>query len=181
MKRFGVILILIAAFCGLANSTYLAQSEVNGTPLLCNISNLSGCNVVSASPYSHIFGIPLSEYGILFYAVLFVLAAFELAIFDRLLRRALQAAALVGFMFSIYFTLLQVFVINALCVYCMASAALAALIFLFSFLIEPVRRTVWELTMPAAPPQPSPTTDFRRVETSTGLPGVRARASRRGD
>lgn len=141
MKRFGVVLILLAAFCGLADSAYLTQHEVNGTPLLCNINGLSGCNVVAASPYSHIFGIPLSEYGLLFYGALFVLAALELALFDYVLRRALQLVALFGFLASIVFTGLQVFVINALCVYCMASALLALLIFLFSFLLEPVRRT----------------------------------------
>lgn len=153
MKRLGVILILIAAFCGLANSAYLAEHEVNGTPLLCNIENLSGCNVVASSPYSHFFGIPLSEYGILFYAILFVLAAFELVIFDRLLRRVLQTAALFGLVASAYFTALQVFVINALCVYCMASALLALLIFIFAWFIEPVRRTVFESTS-ETPPEP---------------------------
>lgn len=154
MKRFGVVLILLAAFCGLANSAYLAQHEINGTPLLCNIQNLSGCNVVASSPYSHLFGIPLSEYGILFYGMVFVLAAFELAIFDRLLRRVLQIAALFGLVCSIYFTALQVFVINALCVYCMASAFLALLIFIFAWFIEPVRKTAFEPESPVPPTPP---------------------------
>ncbi|MBI3572000.1 vitamin K epoxide reductase family protein [Candidatus Kaiserbacteria bacterium] len=141
-KRAAVVFILIAAFFGLADSAYLAQHEINGTPLLCNIQNLAGCNVVAQSPYSHLFGIPLSEYGILFYGLVFALAAFELVIFDRLLRRALQALALFGLASSLYFTALQVFVINALCIYCMASALLAIIIFLLAFFIEPVRRSL---------------------------------------
>src|SRR3989338_6577488 len=86
MKRIGVVAVLILAFLGLANSAYLAQQETSGDPLLCNIQNFSGCNIVAASEYSKLFGIPLAEYGVLFYGILFVLAALELVIFDRLLQ-----------------------------------------------------------------------------------------------
>lgn len=146
MKRAGVIAILILAFLGLADSAYIAQHEMNGTPLICDINNLSGCNIVVASPYSYLFGIPIAEYGILFYSILFVLAALELAIFDQLLRRALQGVSLVGVIASLYFTLMQVFVINAFCIYCLASALIALLILIFASFIEPLPRNT-----PAAP------------------------------
>lgn len=138
MKRVWVVLIGILAFFGLADSIYLTQSELSGTPLICNIQNLSGCNVVAASQYSHVFGIPLAEFGVLFYAVIFILAALELVIFDQLLRRVLQASALVGFVASLYFTLIQIFFIGAFCIYCGASAIIALLIFIFANLIEPI-------------------------------------------
>lgn len=151
MKRFGVALILFLSFCGLANSAYLTQHEVDGTPLLCNINGLSGCNVVASSPYSHLFGIPLSEYGLLFYGTLFVLAALELIVFDRVVRRVIQWLAGFGLVMSVIFTLLQIAVINAVCVYCMASALLALLISIFAWFIEPVRRSVFDRTAPPAP------------------------------
>ena len=140
MKRVGVFLILAFAFFGLADSTYLTQHEINGTPLLCNVNNLATCNVVAQSPYSHFLGIPLSEYGLLFYGALFMLAALELLLFDAVLRRAIQGFALFGVISSAYFTAIQVFVINALCVYCMLSAFMALLIFVISLFIEPMRR-----------------------------------------
>lgn len=138
MKRIGVIAILILAFFGLADSAYLTQHELSGTPLLCNIQNLSGCNTVASSQYSRIFGIPLAEFGVLFYSVLFVLAALELVIFDRLLRRALQAVSLIGIISSLYFTSVQIFFIGAFCIYCLASAVIAFLVFAFASLIEPL-------------------------------------------
>ena len=141
MKRIGVVIILVCAFLGLADSAYLAQHEVSHTPLICNVQNLTGCNIVASSSYSYLFGIPTAEYGLLFYGALFVLAAFELVIFDRLLRRLLQLGAVVGTLFSLYSVALQLFVIHALCIYCLASAALAFLIFLFACFIEPIRRT----------------------------------------
>ncbi len=140
MKRAGVALILILAFAGLADSSYLAQHEASGAPLLCNINNLSGCNIVAASPYSHLFSIPLAEYGVIFYGIIFVLAALELVIFDRLLRRVLQGVSLVGVVASLYFTLVQIFIIGALCVYCLASALITLLILLSASFIEPIRR-----------------------------------------
>jgi len=139
MKRLGVVCILILAFCGLANSLYLAQHEESGVPLQCDIGNLDGCNVVAASEYAQVFGVPLAEYGVVFYGILFILAAVELVLFNRLLRRALQVLAVVGVLFSLYFTVLQVFVINALCIYCLASAFIAFLTLVFASYIEPVR------------------------------------------
>jgi len=131
---------------------YLTQHELSGTPLLCNIQNLSGCNIVAASQYSHIFGIPLAEFGILFYAIIFILAALEIILFDQLLRRALQAISFIGIVSSLYFTLVQVFIINAFCIYCFASAFTALLIFVLATLIEPIRqRTRQELSTPASP------------------------------
>ena len=136
-----MVLILIFAFFGIADSAYLTQSELSGTPLLCNIQNLSGCNAVAESQYSHIFGIPLAEFGILFYSLLFVLAALELVIFDQLLRRTLQAVSLIGVIASLYFTFVQMFLINAFCIYCLASAIIALFIFISATLIEPFKKS----------------------------------------
>lgn len=156
MKRLAVWAILIFAFCGLANSAYLTQSEQNGTPLLCNIENLNGCNIVAQSPYSHFLGISLAEYGLFFYAIVFFIAAAELLLVDQLLRRVLQGLAAFGFLASIYFTFLQVFVIKALCVYCLGSAVLALLIFFFATHIEPIRGVLKRKEVVAEPPQHPP-------------------------
>ncbi len=142
MKRAGVVLILVLAFCGLADSVYLTQHELSGTPLLCNIQNLSGCNVVASSQYSHVFGIPLAEFGILFYSILFVLAALEIVLFDQLLRRVIQIVALLGVISSLYFTSIQIFFIGAFCVYCLASAVIAFGIFGVASFIEPLGKKV---------------------------------------
>lgn len=140
MKRIGVVFILLLAFLGIADSMYLAQHEISGTPLICNIQNLSGCNIVADSSYSHVFGVPLAEFGVLFYAMLFVLAALELVLFDQFLRRVLQGVSLVGVVASLYFTSLQVFFIGAFCIYCAISTALTLLIFVLVSFIEPLRK-----------------------------------------
>jgi uncharacterized membrane protein len=154
MKRIGVVIILALAFFGLADSSYLASHAASGSPLICNIDNLSGCNIVAQSPYAHFLGVPLADFGLLFYGMVFVLAALELALFDRLLRRVLQGAAVVGFISSVYFVLVEVFLIKALCIYCLVSAAISVLILAFATLIEPVRGS--RLPRSSDHPEPNP-------------------------
>lgn len=132
MKRVGVVLILILAFSGVADSAYLAQSKANGTPLVCGVTGLLDCNAVVASPYSSFLGIPVAQYGVLFYGIMFALAALELVIFAELLRRVLMWIALLGAAASLGLALVQVFVIGALCIYCLASTAIALSIFVLA-------------------------------------------------
>ena len=157
MKRVGVVFILVFAFLGIADSVYLAEHEASGAPLICNIQSLSGCNTVASSQYSYLFGIPLAQYGVLFYGILFVLSALELAIFNRLLRRVLQGISIVGVLASLYFTFVQTFVIGAFCIYCLASAIIALSIFVCASFIEPImiRKSVQKNHPPYLPMPPA--------------------------
>jgi uncharacterized membrane protein len=142
MKRIGVVLIVILAFCGLSDSLYLAQHEAAGTPLICTVANLSGCNVVAASQYTHLFGISIADYGVMFYAFVFIIAALELFVFDQLLRRIIQAASVIGVIASLYFTCIELFVLHTVCIYCLTSAFIALLVLIFACFIEPIRKKV---------------------------------------
>ena len=86
-----------------------------------------GCDVVRESRYSRLGGVPVSLLGVLGYAVM------AAAVVSPLGRRArwnmlfgLSAAA-VGF--SAYLTYLELFVIEAICSWCVASATIATLVF----------------------------------------------------
>ncbi len=154
MKRILVATILFLAFCGLSDSVYLAEHEATSTPLVCNIQGLTGCNIVATSSYSHLFGIPTAQLGIAFYSVLFIIAALELALFTKVLRRALQGLSLVGTVASVVFVGLQVFVIHAYCIYCLASAIIEVIIFALALGIEPVEvKDKKRNEPPLAPPQ----------------------------
>lgn len=136
--RTWVIVLLVLSFLGLADASYLAQHAVSGTPLLCDIKNISGCNIVAASPYSLIFGVPIAIYGVVFYGLVFVLSALELVIADQLLRRILQGISALGFLASIYFVLVQLFLIGAFCIYCFISAIIAIIMLGCATRIEPL-------------------------------------------
>lgn len=125
-------LLLVLTFMGLADAWYLAQAALDGTALSCSIAgleSLNGCNQVAQSAYSQFLGLPLALYGVGFYAALFIIAATLFVVPKRILYKAAIALGVVGLILSLYFVFLQFFVIKALCVYCLASVVISALIF----------------------------------------------------
>lgn len=123
--RAVLIALLVLAFLGIADSWYLAESAATDTPLICGPGMLEGCNAVAQSPYSKLFGIPLGVYGVLYYSLVFVVAA--AAITGWLRRPSLPLFALTAFgaIASLIFVFIQVFLIKALCVYCLLSAGIS--------------------------------------------------------
>ncbi|MFA5744901.1 MAG: vitamin K epoxide reductase family protein [Candidatus Paceibacterota bacterium] len=154
MKRTGVICIVFLAFFGLVDSIYLAQNEITNTPLICTVENLSDCNIVATSQYSRLFGIPLAEFGVAFFSIIFILAILELFVSNRLLRRFIQGCSIVGVASSVYFTFIEIFIIHALCIYCLVSAFITLLIFISASFIQPIRKSEQENppTPPSVPP-----------------------------
>lgn len=134
-----VWLLLVLAFMGIADAWYLAASALSNTALSCDLGAvLDGCNIVAKSQYSHFLGLPLALYGVGFYAVTFVLSALLLIVRDTRIARALYLLSIVGALASVVFLAIQFTLIQALCIYCIASAVI-------SFLIFFVSRDVWRL------------------------------------
>lgn len=89
------------------------------------------CEFVQASRYAWLFGQPVALYGVVGYLVLLVVALVGLR--PRFLgnpgpTRWLAALAGVGFAFTLYLTYLELFVIHAMCRWCVVSAAIITLI-----------------------------------------------------
>ncbi|MEO6536579.1 MAG: vitamin K epoxide reductase family protein [Candidatus Paceibacterota bacterium] len=137
MSRTALLtLILVLAFLGLADATYLAHSALTGSALSCGIDSvLDGCNVVAQSAHSRVLGIPLAVYGVVFYAFLFMLSGLLLIISKRHFYHALFVVAILGFLSSVYFIGLQIFVIKALCIYCLGSFVISLLIFVCALIL----------------------------------------------
>ncbi len=121
-------LIILFSFIGIADSVYLTEHALVGTPPTCNLGGVDGCRVVAESAYSSLFGIPLGAYGVVFYALFFVLAAVSLVWMGNHLRDALKILGVIGAIASVIFIAIQVFLIGALCLYCVLSAILTFLL-----------------------------------------------------
>ena len=119
-------LILGLAVVGMALTAYLTAVKWFGTtPLYCGAE--SSCDIVQSSRWSTLLGLPLSFWGFLTYAALATLVW-------RMRRRRsswVHAAfvAFIGVAVSIYLTAISVLVIQATCVYCLASLAIVTAIF----------------------------------------------------
>jgi uncharacterized membrane protein len=124
-KNFLIFGLLLLSLLGIADSTYLSYEALTGGALSCTIKGLEGCNVVAQSVYSHLFGIPLGVYGVVFYAAMFILTILVLMVPIRFAHDALAGLGISGLIASLFFIGIQEFLIKALCVYCLASAAIS--------------------------------------------------------
>lgn len=92
-----------------------------------------GCETVQTSPFSRFLGLEVALYGVVGYLVLLVLSMDTLrrpaaAISSRLLL-ILSGA---GLAFTIYLTYLELFVIKAICQWCVGSAVIMTVIAVLS-------------------------------------------------
>jgi uncharacterized membrane protein len=114
-------IVICLALAGVAVAGYLTALKLGGTQaFLCRDG--SGCDVVQASRYSVLAGVPTALWGAAIYLAIAVLAAMP-----RTVRRWQAAFMLVSgaVAFSLYLTSISIFVIGATCPYCLASGGIA--------------------------------------------------------
>ena len=114
------------ALAGIAIASYLTWVHYADTQAVC-VGGGGGCERVQTSEYAEVAGVPVAVIGLIGYVA--VLAAIATPGESAMLAAALGGLA--GFGFSAYLTYLELFVIDAICQWCVASAvvmtALAAI------------------------------------------------------
>lgn len=120
--------IILFAFLGFADSTFLLAKRLSGGPIPC-VLGFTGCDEVSKSPFSVLFGVPLSAYGMAFYLAIGLLGILYLDTRKVLVAQLLALGTALGFALSLYFLYVQKFLIGAFCVYCIASAIVSTILF----------------------------------------------------
>ena len=111
----GYILIVLD-IVGLVIASYLSVVEIGGGVPVCG--PLKGCDVVAQSEYSRIAGIPVAVFGVVLSVLLLSLAIAWTRTDRPLLLDLHYGFSLIGVIFEIYFLTLQVFVIQAVCIWC---------------------------------------------------------------
>jgi uncharacterized membrane protein len=124
----GAAQVFLAAV-GLAISSYLTVSFFLGKAPVCGPSE--GCAIVQSSPYAVVLSkVPVALLGVGMYLLLVLLPLSERGLGAWRVAAPLVSftLALGGLGFSAYLTWLEVFVIRALCWWCVASAGVVALL-----------------------------------------------------
>ena len=118
LRGLRAVLAVLAA-AGVLISAYLTWTHLSGTAPAC-VDGSGGCETVQTSRYSEILSFPVATLGLVAYAGMLLSAAVrgETAALLGLF------VALVGALFSAYLTYLELFVIRAICQWCVASAVL---------------------------------------------------------
>src|SRR5260370_39691155 len=122
------------ALVGLAVAGYLTALKLGGNQaFLCRDG--SSCDIVQASRYSLLAGVPTALWGAAAYAAILVLSVIPRTVRRWQMAFMLAAAAVA---FSIYLTYLSIFVIGATCRYCLASGAISVLLLVTMLVRRPV-------------------------------------------
>jgi len=129
MKRRFLSLLLVLSLVGLFDATYLTWEHFNYTLPPCSTHWWVDCGKVLTSRYSQWWGMPLAMIGILHYALVFTLSISLFLKWRQKIGWWLKVQTSLGFLFSLYFVGLQLFVIQAICLYCMASALISLILF----------------------------------------------------
>ena len=115
---------VVLAICGIAVSIYLTAVHYQDSLLVC--SGVSDCETVQNSKYAKLFGIPVAILGLAMYVAALALGVVRLAR-EELADRAtvlLFVMLFAGFLFTVYLTYLELFVIDAICQWCVVSAVI---------------------------------------------------------
>jgi uncharacterized membrane protein len=128
------LLCLWLAGIGLVDSLYLTYVKVSNTYALCG--PVGDCESVNSSQYAEIAGIPIALLGAGAYLLIMALLFMEprsnfwaesgpLAVFG---------ISLVGVLYSAYLTYIEIYVLQAICPYCVLSAVVLVLLLFLTML-----------------------------------------------
>lgn len=119
----------ILSFLGFVDATYLTVNHYLALAVPCSLTH--GCDTVLTSVYATIGFMPVALIGMLYYLLIFgvVLYIFTSDAVPMRLLQVLAGITGIAFLSSCYLLYLQIFVIHAICEYCLGSAIISTLLF----------------------------------------------------
>jgi uncharacterized membrane protein len=125
--RSALALAALLAAAGLGIATYLTVTHYGDQPIACN--GLGDCEYVNSSEYAKLLGVPVALVGAVAYATMLLASVGALLRREPAVLLAAWGVALASFGFSMYLTYIELRVLEAICVYCVASATVATALF----------------------------------------------------
>lgn len=127
------IAMMAVAFVGFLDSMYLTANRYFGVPLKCNVTHQ--CDTVTTSQYSEILGVPVVLLGVFFYLAVLFGAYIYLETKNRKALLLVSVLPFGGFLFSIWLTIVQAFILHAWCQYCILSALSSTVLFILGLFV----------------------------------------------
>jgi uncharacterized membrane protein len=129
------MLVALVALAGVFVALYLTLYKLGyiGT-LACAVGS---CETVQTSKWATFLGFPVGAWGVAYYVFVLALAIVGLTgrfAESRGISQILVGVTAFGMLFSLWLTYLELFVIHAICQWCVISAILATILFVLSWL-----------------------------------------------
>lgn len=122
------------ALIGVFVATYLLLYNMGAVgSIVCGVGG--GCETVQSSEYAYFLGVPVAALGLGGYLAILAVSLTGLQprfAAERWVAGALLGLTTIAFLFSLYLSALEQWVIGAWCRWCIVSAVLATLAFVFS-------------------------------------------------
>ena len=118
-RRSGSVLVILAVL-GIAIAGYLTAVKLSGELPVCG--PLRGCETVALSTYSEVMGVPVAVIGVAYSVVALIASIVWWRTGDRRSLYLLYGMGLLGLLAVAYLTYLELFVIKAVCVWCVGYA-----------------------------------------------------------
>ncbi len=108
------------AITGIGISLYLTYTKLTFSPIICKFGD---CDLVQRSEYANFYGIPIAFLGVFYYLILTVLIWYKDldTKYIKFMDNALMFWVIWGVVFSTYLTYLEIYVIKAICMWCVFS------------------------------------------------------------
>ncbi len=126
-------LLALLALVGSGVAGYLTYVHWFNKSIAC--AGFYTCETVAQSDYAWIGGVPVAFLGLLGYLAILAVSLFWLTTGDRFQNRPLLLVwgmSVAGFAYSAYLTYVELFVIDAVCIWCATSAIVMTAVFLVS-------------------------------------------------
>jgi len=123
-----VAFLLAVSLIGFIDAGYLTLKYYQGEVPNCSV--FEGCETVAASKYTDIGGIPLALFGAAYYLFIFILTVAYIDLGYSKILKFIAYFTIIGLIVSVVLVFLQLFVVDAICLYCMVSAATSTFLFI---------------------------------------------------
>lgn len=123
---------LLIIIIGLVVSIYMAIYNLTDNDSMCLGSG--DCSTVNASRFSKFYGIPVGIIGAFGYSSLFLMLFFEdkFSITRKSGNLPFFATSLLGFFFTIYLIYIEIWILDAICPFCLISQGTMTILFFVS-------------------------------------------------
>lgn len=131
MKKFMRInrVIFVMALIGIIIASYVTQSFIRESPILCVNS---GCELVRKSTSSYIYAIPVPAFGLIGYSIIAIASFLQTIKVRKFLSQVILGVSIFGVCFVSWFTYTEIFIIKGICTWCAISAVMMIFIFILS-------------------------------------------------
>jgi uncharacterized membrane protein len=127
----------ISALIGLVDSIYLTWIKLAHQEALC-LPGIGDCETVNNSRYAELFGIPIALLGAFAFLIILALVLLEdrrvmsLPVSKETSKMAVFGISLIGVLYSVYLTYIEIAVLRAICPYCVISALAILAVFVLN-------------------------------------------------